>query len=242
MAKLFPLYRTLQWTQKTGRPVFVSNFVSTIDGKVHVEKNGYWPIGSETDKAVLQTLRAHADMLIHGRITAEQFDTLKSLDSREFRHLRKELNKPLFLPYLVISAHPTQSLFRRLTSREHPVFLATTISARIPATVLKKITVLRGGTQDVDLHRITAYFAHHGYNTGLLEGGPRLMGSFLKEQLLDELFLTIAPKIFGNDSDSALTMVEGALLPHFALPNAELVSIHHEKSELFLRYTLSYGN
>ncbi len=240
MAKLFAPYRTLRFAKRDDRPAFVSNFVATIDGKVHVKKNGYWPIGSETDKAVLQTLRAHADILIHGRTTAEQFDTLQSLDSREFRNLRKGLNKPLILPYLVVSAHPTQTLFQHLTSREHPVFLATTINARIPAAVLRKVMVLRSGTKDVDLRRVAQYFAHHGYGIGLVEGGPHLTASFLKEQLLDELFLTIAPKIFGNSNNSVLTMVEGALLPHYALPHAELVSAIHEKNELFLRYRLSY--
>lgn len=241
MSNFFPPYKTLRFAPRDDRPVFVANFASTIDGKVHMGKAGYWPIGSATDRSVLLTLRAHADILIHGRNTAQQFDTLSVLDSREFRTLRKELNKPLLLPYLVVSAHPTQPLFKRLTSRDHPVFLATTINAKVPAATLKKITVLRGGTKSVDLNRVAQYLAHHGYAIGLVEGGPHLMGSFLKEQLLDELFLTIAPKIFGNN-DTALTMVEGVLLPQYALPSAELVSAQHEKNELFLRYRLSYDS
>jgi dihydrofolate reductase len=36
-----------------------------------------------------------------------------------------------------------------------------------------------------------------GYDQMLLIGGPHVATSFLKEQLIDEVWLTIEPKIFG---------------------------------------------
>lgn len=44
----------------------------------------------------------------------------------------------------------------------------------------------------------------------LVEGGPRLLGDFFAEQLLDELFLTLAPQVAGRDAATSRPgLVEG---------------------------------
>lgn len=50
------------------------------------------------------------------------------------------------------------------------------------------------------------------YKTILIDGGHTLLRSFIVESLLNELFLTIAPKIFAGSSTEFLTMVEGKLI------------------------------
>jgi dihydrofolate reductase len=45
---------------------------------------------------------------------------------------------------------------------------------------------------------LAARFEKHGYELMLVVGGPHIATSFLKEQLVDELWLTIEPKIFGT--------------------------------------------
>lgn len=44
---------------------------------------------------------------------------------------------------------------------------------------------------------ITARFKKNGYEQMVVVGGPHIATSFLKEQLIDELWLTFEPKIFG---------------------------------------------
>jgi dihydrofolate reductase len=44
---------------------------------------------------------------------------------------------------------------------------------------------------------LTLQFANQGYEYMFLVGGAHIATSFLKEQLVDELWLTIEPKIFG---------------------------------------------
>ena len=44
---------------------------------------------------------------------------------------------------------------------------------------------------------LTARFEKNGYEQMLVVGGPHIATSFLKEQLIDELWLTFEPKIFG---------------------------------------------
>jgi dihydrofolate reductase len=45
---------------------------------------------------------------------------------------------------------------------------------------------------------LTARFNKKGYEQMLVIGGPHVATSFLKEQLIDELWLTFEPKIFGT--------------------------------------------
>jgi dihydrofolate reductase len=46
-------------------------------------------------------------------------------------------------------------------------------------------------------------FKNKGYEQMLVVGGPHIATSFLKEQLIDELWLTFEPKIFGTGGNFA---------------------------------------
>jgi riboflavin biosynthesis pyrimidine reductase len=68
----------------------------------------------------------------------------------------------------------------------------------------------------------------------LTEGGPTLIGQFLAEDLVDELFLTISPRLFGRRTgDLRKGLVEGVDLGGKPL---ELASVRRHGSHLFLRY------
>lgn len=82
-----------------------------------------------------------------------------------------------------------------------------------------------------DLHK-------KGYKHVLVEGGPTLLGSFLKKNLIDEIFLTISPKIYGTENEVTLNLVEGVLFPKKATKKLKLLSVKPIKNELFLRYSV----
>jgi 2,5-diamino-6-(ribosylamino)-4(3H)-pyrimidinone 5'-phosphate reductase len=75
-----------------------------------------------------------------------------------------------------------------------------------------------------------------GIRSLLLEGGPSVNHSFLKARLVDELFLTLAPKIVGVGPNS---LVEGELPPQ-DVTAPSLVSVYLYDSEVFLRYRLRH--
>jgi dihydrofolate reductase len=52
--------------------------------------------------------------------------------------------------------------------------------------------------------QLTLYFAKKGYKQMFVVGGAHIGTSFLKEQLIDELWLTIEPRIFGVGSNFAI--------------------------------------
>ncbi len=200
-------------------PFYYSNFVQTIDGKVQVQNKDtskYWPIGSKLDFDTLLWLRAHADVLIHGKNTAVGFNTLQTLAKKEFINKRKSAGKKNDLLYLVLSSHPDDKLISALNNPPPGI----------------KSCLLPGN----NLSELVAYFKKNNLQKILVEGGPTVLASFLKENLIDEMFITIAPKVFGNNQNTK-TMVEGYLFPPDKIPLFKLVSSKNIKSELYLRYS-----
>lgn len=210
------LYKNLLFPKVKGRPFFYTNFVATVDGKTQVLKNtaDYWPIGSKKDYEVLLELRVFADCLIHGANLAREFGemTIANIGKRSFKQQRELLGKNAALPYYVITNTPASFKERQGMELMH----------------------LKGG----NLKELVVDLKEKGYKNILVEGGPTLLGSFLKEDLMDEIFLTIAPKIFGSEKNSTLTLVEGYLFPKENIKHLKLLSIKQIKSEIYLRYEI----
>jgi riboflavin biosynthesis pyrimidine reductase len=80
-------------------------------------------------------------------------------------------------------------------------------------------------------------FLHaQGLQTILVEGGPTLAGQLFQEGLIDELFLTSSPRLFGRFlGDQRKSLVEGVDLGGGEM---ELVSLRRHESHLYLRFAL----
>ena len=70
----------------------------------------------------------------------------------------------------------------------------------------------------------------------LCEGGPSLFSALLVADLVDELFLTFAPKLVGGD---AVSITTGAPLDE--LRDLQLVRALEQDGTLFLRYACDRG-
>lgn len=221
-------------------PFFYSNFVTTIDGKVQVSGENsklYWPIGSKLDFETLLWLRAHADVLIQGKKTAVGFNTIQTLAKKEFKEKRGKLGKKKDLIYMVLSNHPNDELFKVLGNPPPGVQSIIVTNSRFQSHPPQPqgLKLVKMGKERVDLNALTNYFKKNNLQKILIEGGPTVFASFLKEDLIDEMFITIAPKVFGN-ADNTKTMVEGYLFPPNQVPQFKLISAKNVESELYLRY------
>jgi riboflavin biosynthesis pyrimidine reductase len=95
----------------------------------------------------------------------------------------------------------------------------------------KRLVVVKSGPEGrVDLPALLRTLRAEGVRALLCEGGPRLHGSLQATGLVDELFLTIAPKLSGGGAPHIL---EGEL-PGVA--ELELAWLLEEDGELFARY------
>ena len=87
----------------------------------------------------------------------------------------------------------------------------------------------------VDEHR------GRGFSRVLTEGGPQLMGEFLGARVVDELFLTVSPFVFGSTFGDIVGIADGAAFDGDRPVRSALSSVRREGSHLFLRYSIDNG-
>src|SRR3989344_1246884 len=209
----------------TIKPFIFTNFVATVDGKVQVLENwkDYWPIGSRKDYETLLELRALSDVLIHGSSNAKTYRFVKTIQNPQLEKVRGERGVNKILPYVVLSNHPDSSLLDHLKDPAgEKAYLVTSKKAHLPEKAHQTVKIIRTGEDRIDLKKVVKTLAKElKAKRILMEGGPTLLGSFLSENLIDEIFLTVTPKIFGNDPGKTLTLVEGKLFPADKIKRSE---------------------
>jgi riboflavin biosynthesis pyrimidine reductase len=110
---------------------------------------------------------------------------------------------------------------------------ATRLASELPSTA----RVLGLGAGRVRLAEVVRLLNDEGLNLILSEGGPSLVAELVSERMLDELFLTSSPILFGRTAgDGRRALVEGLDLGGVPL---ELLSCRRQGSHLFSRYRVS---
>ena len=208
--------------------------VSTADGRATLAGRTE-TISSDADRELFLTLRTQVDAVMAGpgTIGIERYGPI--LRSAERRDLRRELGlEPV---PLAVTASRTMELpvdaplFQDADSR----VVVLTNSDRDPPPVEAQLVVERIPGDDVDLVAGFARLAErHGVRSMLVEGGPTLLASVVTSGLLNELFLTVSPKLVGGTGE--IGILEGAA-PAAPL-NLDLRSILTEDGFLFLRYSV----
>jgi riboflavin biosynthesis pyrimidine reductase len=111
---------------------------------------------------------------------------------------------------------------------------AGTMRAERYANLDKRLVVVKsGGGEWANLGELLASLRNEGVRAVMCEGGPRLHASLQADGLVDELFLTVAPKLSGGEAPRIL---EGPLP---AIVDLELAWLLEEDGELFARYRRS---
>ena len=120
-----------------------------------------------------------------------------------------------------------------LRSRFDAVMIgAGTMRAERYAGLSKRLVVVESGPDGwVDLPALLRSLREEGVRALLCEGGPTLHGQLQAVGLVDDLFLTIAPKLAGG---GAPRIVEGELQE---VAELELAWLLEQDGELFARYS-----
>lgn len=206
--------------------------VSTADGKATIEGRA-GPIGNEADRQLFHHLRTQADAVMVGSrtIAIERYGRLVRDPALRDKRRREGLEAdPLAC---VVSGRldlPSDvPLFHDPHSR---VVIVTSSKEELPRSAAAMDYVrLEPGSRRLApaLRRLRT---HHGVRSVLCEGGPTLNSALLAEGLVDELFLSLAPKLAGGSL--APTIVAGSSLPEPT--ELDMVAALEADGHLFLRY------
>jgi riboflavin-specific deaminase-like protein len=211
------------------RPYLALNMVASLDGKATID----WRtkgLSTELDRQLFHHLRTQADAVMVGAGTArtERYGAItKSDELREKR--RAEGVRPEPLAVVVSGRLDLPADLPLLGDPDQEVVIATGADTVLPG-VGDQVSYERVGD---DLPLLMARLrAGHGVRSLLCEGGPTLNSFLLAAGLVDELFLTLNPKLSGGAA--ALTIVAGRGLVEPA--ELELVSLAEGDGDLFSRW------
>jgi riboflavin-specific deaminase-like protein len=242
-----------------GRPRVVLNMVSTLDGRATIGgRSG--PIGGSADRELFHALRTVVDAVMVGSGTARAEHYRRIVREESARALRRERGLREEPWACIVSGRLALSPadVPLLKDSEARVAILTSSQASLEAgaaagaedtggnathpRIEAHIEYIRAAQEGrLDLPSAMAQLRERlGVKTVLCEGGPHLNTQLLAAGLVDEIFLSLAPKLAGGDaSGEALRILAGVDLdPPVEL---ELLSALEHESHLFLRYGVRGG-
>jgi riboflavin biosynthesis pyrimidine reductase len=198
-----------------GRPGLRLNMIASVDGATTIEgvSGG---LGGPADQRLFGVLRSLADVVLvaAGTVRAERYRPAKVPIAVVTRSCDLDFGSPFF----------TEQVARPIV---------VTVEAADPerrrrAAGLAEVVV--AGAEGVDLAVALAALGERGHTSVLAEGGPSLNGQLAAAGLVDELCLTVAPRLVGGSAGRILT---GPAVP--GAPAMRLCSVCEEDGYLFLR-------
>ena len=255
----------LAFPKRGSRPYVIANFVSTLDGvasfMIPGQSSGGTVSGCDpTDRFIMGLLRASVDAVIVGANTVQDVNPddlwIPEFTYPEAKQLyaeyRRALGKPQYPLVVVVSGKMRVDLKRAVFRR--PDVPTVLITAGAGETAL-----LKGGASEMpwphtrrlpgDLNGFVSpatilNLLHSEFQVGTLlhEGGPTLLGQFLRADQVDELFLTVAPQVAGRLPQSNRPgVVQGVEFSPPQAPWWQLLSIKQARNHLYLRYRRKTG-
>ncbi|MHC3001139.1 pyrimidine reductase family protein [Gordonia sp. GN26] len=182
-------------------PFVRANMIASIDGAAtHDGKSG--GLGGDGDKTVFRVLRGLADVILVGAGTATTEGYRQPRPDSAFADLR-EANGQAPAPALALVSRSLSIPpdYPPLSDPDTVVLTCASAPAeRRTALVDAGATLIDCGEDAVDTSALIETCGERGWPRVLCEGGPRLLGSIIAADLLDELCLTTSPHLAGGDA------------------------------------------
>lgn len=219
------------------RPYALLNMASTADGRASVGGRA-GPIGDSADSELLHGLRTVAGGLLVGAQTVRAEHYARVLRGEQDRQARRRHGLDEELSTFIVSRR------LELSPQEVPllsepnarVTIVTSSASELPPCPAQTshLRCERDGVLDLEL-AMRRIREEHGIRTLLCEGGPHLAAQLIAARLVDELFLSLAPKLAGGEEH--LRILAGSEMD--PPTQMRLLALYEHESSLFLRYRLS---
>jgi riboflavin-specific deaminase-like protein len=219
------------------RPHVILNMTSTLDGRASIAgRSG--AISDPADRELFHGLRSVVDAVMAGAGTVRVERYGQIIAGEASRRLRRERGlgeQPLAcIVSGRLSLPPDTPL---LGEPDAHVVILTASAASLPESAARVEYVRTSHEGRLDLARALVELSERfGVRTLLCEGGPHLNSQLLSAGLVDELFLSLAPKLAGDGQGGgeALRILAGVEFGHPV--ELELLGALESGSRLFLRY------
>ena len=206
-------------TNNSKLPLVLVNMAMTADGKITTANRAATSFGSPRDREHLLELRATADAVMAGARTVDLASTAMGPGPVKFRQRRLKRGLAEYNLRIIVSrfgsVNPRAKIFKYHFS---PIIILTT--SRAKANRIERLRALADevkicGQKEINFSAALRWLrTKWGIRRLLCEGGGELNDALFRTGLVDELHITICPKIFGGRN--APTVADGRGVPEIA--------------------------
>ena len=227
------------------RPRVFVNVAMSVDGKLDSVARKGMTISSTADKARVDRLRSNMDAVLVGGRTLLDEDpklTVKSQALRSERIAAGLEENPVKVGVVGVADLQPQGNFitagpaRRLiyTTRRTPM-------AQLNRLEKAGVKVFVMGDERVDCSAMLESLYDQGIRKLMVEGGGTMIAEFFQLDLVDELMLYIAPRIFGGSSAPTLADGPGFLPEQMPVLHLEAAEEFDDDGGAFIHYLVEHS-
>jgi 2,5-diamino-6-(ribosylamino)-4(3H)-pyrimidinone 5'-phosphate reductase len=216
--------------RETEKPYIILSAAMTIDGKI-ASRAGDPELSDVEDWKEVHKLRSQVDAIMVGKGTILNDNPklhIKFHEHAEYYRIVIDSNLTIPIESKVISFQPER----------YPTIICTT--ENVPINKIKKykkkVKIIQSGKgEKVDLKKLMPLLKDFEIHNILLEGGGNLNWSFIEEDLINEIRLTVAPWIIGGKD--AISLVEGiGFMKMSEAKRFDLIEVRHRNNYVILTY------
>ena len=214
--------------EKSNMHVILSAAIS-VDGKISTRSNDS-KLSSQDDSIRLHKLRSKVDAILIGKNTLLQDDPLLTVRHTKGKNPTR----------IILDSKGTISKNSKIikTSDKIPTIIAVCKKiSQVNLSKLKKLPVeiIISGENSVNLKLLMKKLSTKKIETILVEGGGTVNWEFIKNNIFDELIITLSPYLIGGND--ATSLVEGKGFAKIVnSPNLKLKSVKRLKNHLVINY------
>lgn len=214
--------------EKSDMHIILSAAIS-IDGKISTRSNDS-KLSSQEDSIRLHKLRSKVDAILIGKNTMLKDDPLLTVRYTKGKNPTR----------IILDSKGTISKNSKIikTSDKIPTIIA--VSKKISKANLSKlkklpVEIIISGDNSVNLKLLMKKLSTKKIKTILVEGGGTVNWEFIKNNIFDELIITLSPYLIGGND--ATSLVEGKGFAKIVnSPNLKLKSVKRLKNHLVINY------
>lgn len=213
------------------RPQIHAVVAMSLDGKIATRDRDDAAFSSRADRRFLNELRAKADALVVGAGTVRAVDPPMRVSPRSLLKGRPEPVRAVVSTLCLLSAD-----LKVFGGGGKAKVYTTPLASAGARKALESVAEVRLSRGDrVTAREIVDDLAAGGAKTIQVEGGGELIWSFLEDDLLDEIHVTLCPVAIGGNT--APTPAGGEGFDAQSLKKARLLDLRREGDEVFLHYS-----
>lgn len=187
--------RAEEFLDRHRRPLVTVSYAQSVDGSIATRNRQQLRLSSHQSMVLTHRIRAACDAIIIGINTLLVDDPV----------LTVRLARGISPQPIVLDSNLRIPLQARLLDRtDHRCLLActdTSDSERVDAVLGRGAEVIRchrDRRDRVDLPNLLSLLGERGIRSIMVEGGGQVITSFIKARLVDQMIITIAPRLVGG--------------------------------------------